>query len=138
MSIENLKTYGESLLLLVSILIVIANSCDCIADPFAEADEDTGQSKQAQNYIHIRIQRMLIASLPLLLLSMHSLCPHSALPLLRADPNPIIVIVIVNSHVTHDYLFLKAQQLPPPAPPYPQQHPHMRHSNIHECANPTN
>ena len=27
-------------------------------DPFAEADEDTGQSKQAQNYIHIRIQRM--------------------------------------------------------------------------------
>ena len=57
MSIENLKTYGESLLLLVSILIVIANSCDCIADPFAEADEDTGQSKQAQNYIHIRIQR---------------------------------------------------------------------------------
>ncbi|RYO86181.1 hypothetical protein DL770_009403 [Monosporascus sp. CRB-9-2] len=35
MSIENLKTY----------------------DPFAEADEDTGQSKQAQNYIHIRIQQ---------------------------------------------------------------------------------
>lgn len=27
------------------------------ADPFAEADEDTGESKQAQNYIHIRIQR---------------------------------------------------------------------------------
>ncbi|RYP77791.1 hypothetical protein DL771_000888 [Monosporascus sp. 5C6A] len=40
MSIENLKTY----------------------DPFAEADEDTGQSKQAQNYIHIRIQRMSIPS----------------------------------------------------------------------------
>ncbi|KAK8099365.1 translation initiation factor SUI1 [Apiospora kogelbergensis] len=35
MSIENLKTY----------------------DPFAEADEDTGESKQAQNYIHIRIQQ---------------------------------------------------------------------------------
>ncbi|CAM1501655.1 Fc.00g036390.m01.CDS01 [Cosmosporella sp. VM-42] len=35
MSIENLKTY----------------------DPFAEADEDTGETKQAQNYIHIRIQR---------------------------------------------------------------------------------
>lgn len=26
-------------------------------DPFAEADEDTGETKQAQNYIHIRIQR---------------------------------------------------------------------------------
>ena len=28
-------------------------------DPFAEADEDTGEAKQSQNYIHIRIQRML-------------------------------------------------------------------------------
>ena len=27
-------------------------------DPFAEADEDTGETKQSQNYIHIRIQRM--------------------------------------------------------------------------------
>jgi translation initiation factor 1 len=27
------------------------------ADPFAEADEDTGETKQAQNYIHIRIQQ---------------------------------------------------------------------------------
>jgi hypothetical protein len=27
------------------------------ADPFAEADEDTGETKQSQNYIHIRIQR---------------------------------------------------------------------------------
>ncbi|OAR01669.1 hypothetical protein LLEC1_03982, partial [Akanthomyces lecanii] len=36
MSIENLKTY----------------------DPFAEADEDTGEvNKQTQNYIHIRIQQ---------------------------------------------------------------------------------
>jgi translation initiation factor 1 len=35
-----------------------------IADPFAEADEDTGETKQSQNYIHIRIQRKL---LPLLL-----------------------------------------------------------------------
>ncbi|RDA96182.1 hypothetical protein CP533_1637, partial [Ophiocordyceps camponoti-saundersi (nom. inval.)] len=35
MSIENLKTH----------------------DPFAEADEDTGETKQAQNYIHIRIQQ---------------------------------------------------------------------------------
>ena len=41
MSIENLKTF----------------------DPFAEADEDTGQVKQSQqDYIHIRIQRM--SSLP--------------------------------------------------------------------------
>jgi hypothetical protein len=39
MSIENLKTF----------------------DPFAEADEDTGQVKQSQqDYIHIRIQRMSI------------------------------------------------------------------------------
>ncbi|KKZ64532.1 hypothetical protein EMCG_01411 [[Emmonsia] crescens] len=35
MSIENLKTF----------------------DPFAEADEDTGDTKQSQNYIHIRIQQ---------------------------------------------------------------------------------
>merc|ERR1739848_46798 len=35
MSIENLKSF----------------------DPFAEADEDTGETKQAQNYIHIRIQQ---------------------------------------------------------------------------------
>jgi translation initiation factor 1 (eIF-1/SUI1) len=32
------------------------------SDPFAEADEDTGEAKQSQNYIHIRIQRTL--SLP--------------------------------------------------------------------------
>ncbi|KAL8650150.1 MAG: hypothetical protein Q9226_005264 [Calogaya cf. arnoldii] len=29
----------------------------CLWDPFAEADEDTGETKQSQNYIHIRIQR---------------------------------------------------------------------------------
>jgi hypothetical protein len=29
----------------------------CHTDPFAEADEDTGETKQSQNYIHIRIQR---------------------------------------------------------------------------------
>jgi hypothetical protein len=28
-----------------------------VTDPFAEADEDTGETKQSQNYIHIRIQR---------------------------------------------------------------------------------
>jgi translation initiation factor 1 len=35
MSIENLKVH----------------------DPFLDADEDTGETKQAQNYIHIRIQQ---------------------------------------------------------------------------------
>ena len=30
-----------------------------LPDPFAEADEDTGETKQSQNYIHIRIQRTL-------------------------------------------------------------------------------
>lgn len=29
----------------------------CDTDPFAEADEDTGETKQSGNYIHIRIQR---------------------------------------------------------------------------------
>ncbi|KAF5679574.1 eukaryotic translation initiation factor eIF-1 [Fusarium denticulatum] len=29
-------------------------------DPFAEADEDTGETKQTQNYIHIRIQRGIV------------------------------------------------------------------------------
>ena len=29
----------------------------CDTDPFAEADADTGETKQSQNYIHIRIQR---------------------------------------------------------------------------------
>ena len=33
-------------------------------DPFAEADEDTGETKQSQNYIHIRIQRTLSSLLP--------------------------------------------------------------------------
>ncbi|KAF4510150.1 translation initiation factor SUI1 domain-containing protein [Hirsutella rhossiliensis] len=28
-----------------------------VSDPFADADEDTGETKQAQNYIHIRIQQ---------------------------------------------------------------------------------
>lgn len=31
------------------------------SDPFAEADDDTGETKkQSQNYIHIRIQRMFL------------------------------------------------------------------------------
>lgn len=29
----------------------------CDTDPFAEADEGEGETKQSQNYIHIRIQR---------------------------------------------------------------------------------
>jgi hypothetical protein len=33
-----------------------------LIDPFAEADEDTGETKQSQNYIHIRIQRKFIIS----------------------------------------------------------------------------
>lgn len=38
-----------------------------LIDPFAEADEDTGETKQSQNYIHIRIQRTftLLLSPPL-------------------------------------------------------------------------
>jgi len=35
----------------------LADLCPSL-DPFAEADEDTGETKQSQNYIHIRIQRM--------------------------------------------------------------------------------
>ena len=33
-----------------------ADSCH-LTDPFAEADDDTGEAKQSQNYIHIRIQQ---------------------------------------------------------------------------------
>ncbi|XHG09272.1 Eukaryotic translation initiation factor eIF-1 [Aspergillus wentii] len=33
-----------------------ADTCS-YTDPFAEADEDTGETKQSQNYIHIRIQQ---------------------------------------------------------------------------------
>ncbi|VTT59526.1 unnamed protein product [Fusarium fujikuroi] len=51
MSIENLKTYGESL------FATLKKSSLSEFDPFAEADEDTGETKQTQNYIHIRIQR---------------------------------------------------------------------------------
>ncbi|KAF5649587.1 eukaryotic translation initiation factor eIF-1 [Fusarium sp. NRRL 25303] len=94
MSIENLKTYGESLFAtlqksypsgfgihlrgssrlsdigLSSRTFVPAFVPDkphvesplisltiATLDPFAEADEDTGETKQTQNYIHIRIQQ---------------------------------------------------------------------------------
>ena len=35
-------------------------------DPFAEADDDPGETKQSQNYIHIRIQRMCTSTISLL------------------------------------------------------------------------
>ncbi|KAG4262571.1 eukaryotic translation initiation factor eIF-1 [Fusarium proliferatum] len=87
MSIENLKTYGESLFATLkksspsefgihlrgsSRLSDIGLSSRTFVpafvpekphltiatlDPFAEADEDTGETKQTQNYIHIRIQQ---------------------------------------------------------------------------------
>lgn len=38
-----------------------------LTDPFAEADEDTGQVKQSQqDYIHIRIQRASAPTQPIL------------------------------------------------------------------------
>ncbi|OAA38738.1 Eukaryotic translation initiation factor SUI1 [Beauveria brongniartii RCEF 3172] len=67
MSIENLKTYGPTpppatnppqppQYMWHSTLDTFANQ-HILADPFAEADEDTGEVKQTQNYIHIRIQQ---------------------------------------------------------------------------------
>ncbi|KAE8440772.1 Eukaryotic translation initiation factor eIF-1 [Mollisiaceae sp. DMI_Dod_QoI] len=58
-SIENLKTFGsaspEGLALLTQDLTLTFTLTP--AYPFAEADEDTGETKQSQNYIHIRIQQ---------------------------------------------------------------------------------
>ena len=50
---------GSSGGLLLRNLIVDQSVANITAftDPFAEADEDTGETKQSQNYIHIRIQR---------------------------------------------------------------------------------
>jgi translation initiation factor 1 (eIF-1/SUI1) len=42
---------------LIAILVVTQANFPYQTDPFAEADEDTGETKQSQNYIHIRIQR---------------------------------------------------------------------------------
>ncbi|KAK9791021.1 putative Eukaryotic translation initiation factor eIF-1 [Seiridium cardinale] len=77
MSIENLKTYESNGSLSPPCIIASpvpypstlcspstwireaepnANPSHSI-DPFAEADEDTGETKQASNYIHIRIQQ---------------------------------------------------------------------------------
>lgn len=36
-----------------------------ITDPFAEADDDTGDTKKVENHIHIRIQRRYFFLLPL-------------------------------------------------------------------------
>ncbi|KPI43321.1 Eukaryotic translation initiation factor eIF-1 [Cyphellophora attinorum] len=63
--IQNLKTFGKPLPARSATSFHhlaardygqrdIATAAD---DPFAEADDDTGESKQTQNYIHIRIQQ---------------------------------------------------------------------------------
>lgn len=39
------------------VMLLIRATLLTSTDPFAEADEDTGETKQSQNYIHIRIQR---------------------------------------------------------------------------------
>ncbi|GCB20907.1 protein translation factor sui1 [Aspergillus awamori] len=67
MSIENLKTFGPQYCLqqmLVFLAMVFQKIIAKLAPlakawlyPFAEADEDTGETKQSQNYIHIRIQQ---------------------------------------------------------------------------------
>ena len=44
----------------ISILVLQFRLPFLSADPFAEADEGTGETRQSQNYIHIRIQRMLL------------------------------------------------------------------------------
>ncbi|KAI1612694.1 translation initiation factor SUI1 [Exophiala viscosa] len=41
----------------MAILAVAVVSSIYLLDPFAEADDDTGEAKQSQNYIHIRIQQ---------------------------------------------------------------------------------
>ncbi len=45
---------------LPSLIAVAKANVSGITDPFAEADEDTGETKLTQNYIHIRIQRKRI------------------------------------------------------------------------------
>lgn len=45
---------------------VVSLTLLCNTDPFAEADEDTGETKQSQNYIHIRIQRKINLELTVL------------------------------------------------------------------------
>jgi translation initiation factor 1 len=67
MSIENLKSY----------------------DPFAEADDDSGQTKQTQEYIHIRIQRMCTAVTPPLVLRHASQVLRVAQQLRRGPPTDI-------------------------------------------------
>jgi hypothetical protein len=64
MSIENLKTIGMSTPRHSTIHSHANYSHDPFSrntanatDPFADADEETGETNQSQNYIHIRIQR---------------------------------------------------------------------------------
>ncbi|KAI4248435.1 MAG: hypothetical protein L6R40_000995 [Gallowayella cf. fulva] len=59
MSIENLKTFGESQRLTQDHALPSFELfwMALLSYPFAEADEDTGETKQSQNYIHIRIQQ---------------------------------------------------------------------------------
>ncbi|XTI90158.1 eukaryotic translation initiation factor eIF-1 [Cenococcum geophilum] len=76
MSIENLKTFAAptahlqlyaredatlsarfSRLPVLSVVETPLLTFSLATDPFAEADEDTGETKQSQNYIHIRIQQ---------------------------------------------------------------------------------
>ncbi|KAJ5053675.1 Eukaryotic translation initiation factor eIF-1 [Penicillium rubens] len=70
MSIENLKTFGEFATfpswariglhpppISTAMITMYADETYVFHHPFAEADEDTGETKQSQNYIHIRIQQ---------------------------------------------------------------------------------
>ena len=60
-----------------------------LSDPFAEADEDTGETKQSQNYIHIRIQRTFhnfqLCQFPQVILIPLSLITNTDTLLIRAE-----------------------------------------------------
>ncbi|KAF3403794.1 Eukaryotic translation initiation factor eIF-1, partial [Penicillium rolfsii] len=73
MSIENLKTF----------------------DPFAEADEETGETKQSQNYIHIRIQRTSHNPTPRsLIVSVGASAPRRSLPSDRTLLSHMLILSI--------------------------------------------
>lgn len=46
--------------LVISLSLQTSKLTSALADPFAEADEDTGEQSKAPDYIHIRIQRTCI------------------------------------------------------------------------------
>lgn len=48
-----------------------------ITDPFAEADDDTGDTKKVENHIHIRIQRRFFLPVQLQVFSIASLVARS-------------------------------------------------------------